>query len=117
MLKEYNVKGENQLCFIVKEGEVNDIVLPIKYLQPIDYQRLVKMEEVGGELMKVMRDNKLENGNNALIQFQHLLLEYRKPTDEKVAPKKTIRKSIENSFFDTGDKDDKPTTGRNKDTA
>lgn len=84
MLKEFFVKNENQLCFIVAEGEVNDIVLPIKYLAPIDYQRLIGMEEKGGELMKVMRDTTLENGKNALIQFQQLLVTYPKPLKQVV---------------------------------
>lgn len=122
MLKEFNVKSENQLCFLVKEGEVNDIVLPIKYLQPVDYRRITKMEEVGGELMKVMRDTTLENGVNALIQFQHLLTPVLKPVVEKVAEKKKdtpkggkatdqAETATRGTFFDQ--KEEIPQTGRN----
>ena len=74
MLKEFTVKGKRQLSFVVKEGVAADIVIPLDYLQPIDYRRLVKMEEAGGELMKVMRDTKLDNGKDAIIQFQELFV-------------------------------------------
>ena len=79
MMKEYFVNNEQQLCFVVKEGDAVDIVLPMKYLANVDYRRVVGMEERGGELMKVMRETSLENGNNALVQFQTLFVQYKKP--------------------------------------
>jgi len=71
---EVEVKGKREICFLVKKGEANDIVIPLRSLAAIDYQRLVKMEEEGGELMKTMRETVLDNGTNALVQFQHLLV-------------------------------------------
>lgn len=79
MMKEYFVNNEQQLCFVVKEGDVNDIVLPMKYLAVTDYRRVIEMEEKGGELMKVMRETNLDNGNNALVQFQTLFVTFKNP--------------------------------------
>ena len=85
MLREYDVKGKKQLSFVVKEGPANDVIIPLSYLQPVDYQRLVKMEEAGGELMKVLRDTKLDNGKEAIVQYQDLFVVVEKERKEEIS--------------------------------
>lgn len=73
MMVEKEVKGTMRLCFMVKQGEANDVVIPIDYLQGIDYKRISEIEAKGGELMKAMRETSLDNGRNALDQYKDLL--------------------------------------------
>lgn len=80
---EIEIKGKRTLCFMVKRGEANDIVIPFDSLAPIDYQRISKLQAEGGELMKVMRDTTLDNGNNALSQYRDLLVVVNKPTPKE----------------------------------
>jgi hypothetical protein len=76
---QIKIGNKDRLCFLVKDGEVNRIVIPIDNLGPIDYQRISKLEAKGGELMRAMRDETLDNGINALVQYQHLLVTVPKP--------------------------------------
>ena len=87
MLKEYLHNDQMKLCFVVKEGEAADIAIPVNSLAPVDYKRIVEMETRGGELMKVMRDTVLDNGMNALVQYQSLFITIPKP--KKVVKQET----------------------------
>ena len=69
---EVEIDGLKRYCFLVKRGEVNNIVIPLDALLHVDYKRLQEMEAQGGELMKALRDTKLDNGLNALMVYQHL---------------------------------------------
>lgn len=83
---EVEIKGKRKLCFLVKKGEVNDIVIPLDSLVGIDYKRLSEMESQGGDLMKTMRETTLSNGKNALVQYQTILITVPKKV-EKEEPK------------------------------
>lgn len=81
-MKEFDIKGKRKLCFVVKSGALNDIVVPYESLATIDLKRFMDMEKQGGDLMRVMRDTTLDNGVNALIMYEGLL--------QTVPVKKTI---------------------------
>ena len=70
---EANIKNKKRLCFLLKNGEANKIVIPVDYLQPVDFSRLKEMESKGGELMRTMRDTTLSNGVNALDQYKDII--------------------------------------------
>jgi hypothetical protein len=70
---ERTINGKRKLCYLLKKGEKNDIVIPFDSLADVDVRRLHDMEAQGGELMRVMRDTKLDNGNNALLQYRDLI--------------------------------------------
>jgi len=99
---EREINGKKRLCFLVKKGEASDIVIPIEYLQKIDYKRLSEMEAQGGELMRTMRDTELDNGANALVTYQNLLVAVQnvnpvaaaKETPQPRAPSNTIKKKV-----------------------
>lgn len=75
-MQEVTLKnGKIKLCFMIKEGSKNDIVILIDSLAAIDYQRLSKIEAKGGEMMREMRDSTIkENGMNALSIYKDLLI-------------------------------------------
>lgn len=68
-----NIDGKQQIAFLVKRGEENNVVIPHEGLRPVDYKRLKAIEERAGDMMENMRDTRLENGVNALECYQHLL--------------------------------------------
>lgn len=70
---ERTINGKRKLCYLLKKGEKNDIVIPFDSLADIDVKRMHEMDSQGGELMRVMRDTKLDNGNNALAQYKDLI--------------------------------------------
>ena len=72
-MKEFVIKGKRKLCFVVKHGALNDIVVTYESLANIDLKRFMDMEKQGGDLMRVMRDTTLDNGVNALIMYEGLL--------------------------------------------
>lgn len=80
---EVEMKGKRRLCFLVKQGEAANVVIPIESLTRIDYERINAMESKGGELMRTMRETTLDNGMNALVQYQNLLMVIEKPKSTK----------------------------------
>jgi hypothetical protein len=94
---ETGAKPVRKLCFLVKKGEVNDIVITLDSLLGIDYTRLVDMEKQGGELMKVMRETTLPNGKNALIQYQSLMVTVPKKVAPVVAKPEATVEVVENA--------------------
>lgn len=83
-MQEFSINGRNQLCYLVSEGETAFVVIPVDSLASVDRRRLHALEAKGGEMMAVMRDTRLDNGVNALVQYQNLLVFVQK---ERPAPK------------------------------
>jgi len=103
------VNGKKKLCFLVKNGDVADIVIPVDSLIGTDYKRFQNMEAQGGEMMRVMRDTTLDNGLNALVTYQDLLV---------IIPKDggSVKENVTNNITEeTNDVvDNKPRRGRPK---
>lgn len=72
-MQEYTINGKKKICYVVKKGDVNDVVIAQESLQWVDMKRIEQMEAQGGELMRVMRDTVLDNGTNALSLYKDLL--------------------------------------------
>jgi len=78
-MRNYVINGKDRGCFVVKKGEVCDIVIPIDSLAYVDMRRLHKMESKGDELMRTMRETTLDNGKNALKLYADILIDVRHP--------------------------------------
>jgi len=59
-------------CFVLKDDTAAMVVIPLRKLMPVDYQRLKAIQAKGGEMLKAMRDETLDNGRNALKQYEPL---------------------------------------------
>lgn len=90
--------GEVRRCFILKEGEAATIAIPIRKLMRTDYMRLKNIEAQGGEMLKVMRDYKLDNGRFALKQYEPLFEIVHKPRKER---KHTEEQQVQTSSTET----------------
>lgn len=83
-MQEVMIKGKKKLAFVVTDGEAAKVVIPVDYLTPVDYRRLSQMEAKGGELMSVMRETRVDdNGVNALVLYQNLLVTVEKEPEVK----------------------------------
>lgn len=89
------INGKPELCFLIKDGEAAKIVIPVQSLAAVDYRRLTAIEAKGGEMMAQMRDTRLDNGMNALTQYQSLLV-----TVKKDAPKPKAEPKAESDDSD-----------------
>jgi len=105
---------KERLCFLVKKGEVSDIVIPADILSPIDYKRLHEMEAQGGEMMRVMRDTTLDNGLNALVTYQDLLIVVPNPRKKVVEATTTPAVSVDNTTTEVETAPKKSGRGRPK---
>lgn len=65
--------GSIRRCFVLKEGPAATIAIPLRKLMAVDFRRLKTIEAQGGEMLKTMRDWKLDNGRNALKQYEPLI--------------------------------------------
>ena len=85
MIKDLRLtpKGMPERCFVLKDDIAATIVIPFKKLMPVDYQRLKAIQAKGGEMLKAMRDETLENGRNALKQYEPLIDVIYKPSWKK----------------------------------
>lgn len=93
-MQEFQIGNTKKLCFVVKKGEVKNIVVPYDSLADIDLKRFFDMEKQGGELMRVMRDTTLDNGVNALVMYADMLIDVDVPVKAKPAETKQPAKEV-----------------------
>lgn len=72
-MKVLRIDNQAVKVFVLKETEDSLVYIPVKSLALVDYQRLLKMEANGGELLKTMAKETLDNGRNALIQYDNII--------------------------------------------
>lgn len=72
-MKDVRIDNILQRVFVLKETEDSLVYIPVKSLFKYDYDVLCKMERDGGELLKVMSRTTLDNGRNALIQYDNII--------------------------------------------
>lgn len=96
-MREIEIKGKRKLVFVITDRDAATIVIPIESLGPVDYKRFSEMEAKGGELMSVMRDTKLSNGMNALVQYSDLFRVVKKEPKPEPEPKEPKATSVEKS--------------------
>lgn len=88
MLTNISIDGHTRKAFVLKDGDAATVVIPLYKLDKIDYQRLLKLSKQAGsgEMMKVMRDAKLDNGQNALAAFSPVIVVVPKAKKPEVKP-------------------------------
>lgn len=72
-MKDVRIDGKLQRVFVLKETEKRLVYIPVRSLMEVDYIRLIDMEKKGGDLLKVMTETKLDNGRNALVQYDNII--------------------------------------------
>lgn len=72
-MKVINIDGKPNKVFVLKETKDSLVYIPVKALFRVDYERLVELEKQGGELLKVMQKTTLDNGRNALVQYDNVI--------------------------------------------
>ena len=71
---EIELNGKKEFAYLVKKGEVNNIVLPFNRLSLIDYKRIKAIAARSGEFMTNLRETTLDNGVNALVLYSGLFI-------------------------------------------
>lgn len=74
--KDLKINGKLQRVFVLKQTEDRLVYIPIKSLHRVDYERLklmVKEKPPRMDLLDFMAKRKLDNGRNALVQFDSLV--------------------------------------------
>lgn len=72
-MKDIRVDGRLQRVFVLKENDDALVYIPLTSLFRIDYERLLDIEAQGGEMLKVMQRTVLDNGINALAQYDKVI--------------------------------------------
>lgn len=72
-MKDFNIDGKVQRVFVLTETTDRVVYIPLKDLHRVDYERLEGFDKEEGELMKVLSRSTLDNGMNALTQFESLI--------------------------------------------
>lgn len=108
------IKGKPTLCYVIKRGEANDVVIPAHYCAPVDLRRLSEIEAKGGEMLARMRDHTIDNGINALVQYESLFVIVPKPKalKKKVVEAETTDELVEEKPETFGEVTPKRRAGR-----
>ena len=76
-MKDVRIDGRLTRVFVLKESDDRLVYIPLKVLHRVDYDRLVAIENaVKGRSMSMlerMSEVKLDNGRNALTQYDNLI--------------------------------------------
>lgn len=96
-MKVINVDGRPAKVFVLKETKDSIVYIPVKALFRVDYERLLELEKQGGELLKTMQKTTLENGRNALVQYDNVIQVLRYTSD---STGKRLKRPNEDGFGD-----------------
>lgn len=72
-MKDIRINGRNQRVFVLKETDERVVYIPVKALHHVDYIRLKDIEAKGGIMLDRMSETTLDNGRNALVQYDDLI--------------------------------------------
>ncbi len=72
-MKDIRINGRNQRVFVLKETDERVVYIPVKALHHVDYIRLKDIEAKGGVMLDRMSETTLDNGRNALVQYDDLI--------------------------------------------
>lgn len=74
MRKNIKVDGRDIHAFILVETDERICYIPVSALHRVDYDRLEAVSKIArGPIMETLRDYKLDNGRNALKQYDNLI--------------------------------------------
>lgn len=74
-MKDFYIDGKRMRVFVLAETDTRLVYIPIsnKILTQYDYQVIKQLDDQGGDLMKKMRDHKLDNGCYALSLYDSMI--------------------------------------------
>jgi hypothetical protein len=81
MMKDIRINGKMNRVFVLKETEDRIIHIPVKSLHRVDYGRLRDIESktpAKADMLDAMRKTELDNGRNALVQYDLHIQVYQK---------------------------------------
>lgn len=73
-MKDIRIDNRSARVFVLKETDDRIVYIPLKVLHRVDYDRLLKIEqEAGDKMLERMSETVLDNGRNALVQYDGLI--------------------------------------------
>lgn len=73
-MKDVRINNRMQRVFVLKETKDRMVYIPIKSLHIVDYHRLLEIEKLHGDkMLEGMKKSRLDNGINALVQYDNLI--------------------------------------------
>ncbi len=74
-MKDIIVDGRLQRVFVLTETDKRIVYISLKSIHEVDYFRLKEIEQKAGKvpMIEFMKDYKLDNGRNALKQYDELI--------------------------------------------
>lgn len=82
-MKLVKIAGKTKKVFVLRETDASLVYIPIDAIQRVDYNRLLEVEERGGDMLNEMRKTKLENGLNALAMYDDIIQVMQYTKDKK----------------------------------
>lgn len=76
MLQRFKIDNRMHEVFVLKKTDTRIVYVPVKSLHRIDYERFKEMsmkKPPNGDLLDYMSKTKLNNGVNALVQYDNLI--------------------------------------------
>lgn len=76
-MKDVRINGRMARVFVLKETSDRLVYIPLKSIHRVDYDRLLEIETISTrtkvEMLDVMSNHKLDNGRNALLQYDSII--------------------------------------------
>lgn len=92
MMSDIRIDGRLQRVFVLTQTDERILYIPLKSLHRVDYEQLTKIsKEFGNGMLEGMRKTTLNNGRNALTQYDQMI---QVSIIQKRTPKETTGKRI-----------------------
>lgn len=83
-MKDIRINGRMARVFVLKETKDRLVYIPLKNIHRVDYDRLLDIEaaatRANSDMLDVMSNYKLDNGRNALLQYDAIIQVMQKTT-------------------------------------
>lgn len=103
-MKDIRINGKLNRVFVLKETDSRIVHIPVKSLHRVDYDRLRDIESKTpskADMLDTMRKTELDNGRNALVQYDKHIQVYLKSAKSDLSKDSSLPE-------DTTTKDDAP---------
>lgn len=90
-MKVVKIDGRSVKVFVLQENDESLAYIPVNAIAEVDYKRLTEIEKKGGEMLREMSRTTLDNGRNALVQYDNVI-QIMRYTDKRKGLGKRVRK-------------------------
>lgn len=84
-MKDVRINGRMARVFVLKETKDRLVYIPLNSIHRVDYDRLLDVEAIASrtktDMLDVMSTYKLDNGRNALLQYDSIIQVLQKTAD------------------------------------